>query len=90
MHDGQDEMKNKQTTYYVTFLYLRCEKQPKTKLPKWDDNNISFSQVTNFKKYKTWIPKVRFYRVGHKSLNAENTALYVFVCQKTKVLFMVS
>ena len=30
------------------------------------------------------------YRVGHKSLNAEATASYVFVCQKTNVLFMVS
>ena len=30
------------------------------------------------------------YRVGHKSLNAEATASYFFVCQKTNVLFMVS
>ena len=30
------------------------------------------------------------YRVGHKSLNAEATASYVFVHQKTNVLFTVS
>ena len=34
MQDGQEEMKNGQT---ITQYFL--QKQPKTKLPKWDGNN---------------------------------------------------
>ena len=35
MQDGQDEIKNKQTMYYIIFWKLRRQKQTKTKLRKW-------------------------------------------------------
>ena len=35
---GQEEMKHKQI--------ICCQKQLKTKLPKWDENNIKIEQLT--------------------------------------------
>ena len=36
----------KLTNYYVIFLYFRCQKQPKTKLPKWDETlNSEINQL---------------------------------------------
>ena len=46
--------------------------------------NMTLNNLRNSEK------KITDYRVGHKSLNIEATASYVFVRQKTNVLLMVS
>ena len=39
-------MKNKKN-YYIIFCLLHCQKQPKTKLPKWDEKLISHNDNVN-------------------------------------------